>query len=497
MKNELDKYQGFVVYSQDNQPIGIVSSSGEKFAKCNINFTPKKFEVFLTSIEDRRFYNHSAIDIIGITRALYENVKARKIVQGASTITQQLARNLLQDKRVSIDRKLKEIFYAFKIESEYSKKEVLELYYNNVFWGKNIYGLRTASLEYFSKEPQKLSTSEQILLITLLRGPNYYLNHLDKLQNRYNFLNNSLHEKKTISSRKFNKAKKANIKIGQKNLKVYKNDTIPFIASTINLHNFTIVSSISKEIQKEMTKYISECNYPTSLICIKEGKVIGVGSSFGTDYPFNYKANVGSTLKPFIYTFLRANGFCKDDLFSTNTTENVPWDIREVQSVKEDFLSLENALKFSNNNVFVNASYQLGIEKVQLFLARLFNSPVEKFVPASVLGAIINGISLYELVMAYHNHFYKNINNVINNECISILKEIANDKFDNKLSNIFIKTGTTNNNKERYGIIGMGKTLFGFLRQGNEIDDYSKEGNYLSSILRFLRTIRNKIYKWD
>jgi hypothetical protein len=145
----------------------------------------------------------------------------------------------------------------------------------------------------------------------------------------------------------------------------------------------------------------------------------------------------------------------------------------------------------------VNASYQLGIEKVQLFLANLFNSPVEKFVPASVLGAVINGISLYELVMAYHNHFLKNSNNVINSECISILKEIANEKFNNRLSNIFIKTGTTNNNKERYGIVGMGKTLFGFLRQGNELDDYSKDGNYLSSILRFLRTIKNKIYKWD
>jgi len=274
INNELDKYQGYVIYSQDNQPIGIVSSSGEKFAKCNINFIPKKFDNFLISIEDKRFYDHPGIDIKGITRALYNNLKARKIVQGGSTITQQLARNLLQDKRISIDRKLKEIFYALKLESEYSKKEVLELYYNNVFWGKNIYGLRTASLEYFSKEPEKLSTSEQILLITLLRGPNYYLNHSDKLQNRYNFLNNSLHKKKTISSRKFNRAKKAKLNIGQKNLTIYKNDSIPFIASTVNHANYTIVSSLNKVIQKEIIKYVTECNYPTSLICIKEGKVI-------------------------------------------------------------------------------------------------------------------------------------------------------------------------------------------------------------------------------
>lgn len=497
MNNDVNKYQGFVVYSQDNHPIGIVSSSGEKRAKCSINYTPKKFDTFLISIEDKRFYNHPGIDIKGITRALYRNIRARKIVEGGSTITQQLARNILRDKKVSIDRKLKEIFYALNLESKYTKKEVLELYYNNVFWGKNIYGLRTASLEYFSKEPEKLSTSEQIILITLLRGPNYYLNHLDKLQNRYNFLNNSLRDKKTISSKKFNKAKNVKLKIRQKNLKIYKGDTVPFIASTINQNNYTIVSSLNKEIQKEVIKYVKECNYPTSMICINGGKVIGVASSFGTDYPFNYRANVGSTLKPFIYTFLRKSGFRKNDLFPTNPTENVPWNIREVQSVKENFLSLENALKISNNNVFVNASYQIGFEKIQLFLADIFHLPVEKFVPASILGAVIDGISLYELVIAYHNQFILNINNDINRECILILKEIANEKFDNNISNLFIKTGTTNYNKERYGIVGMDKTLFGFLRQGNEIDDYSKEGNYLSSILRFLKTISKKIYKWD
>ena len=98
-----------------------------------------------------------------------------------------------------------------------------------------------------------------------------------------------------------------------------------FTKQLLRKHSEAISCAIgNKEIQKEVTKYISECNYPTSLICIKEGQVIGVGSPFGTDYPFNYRANVGSTLKPFTYTFLRANGFYKDHLFSTSSAPHFP-----------------------------------------------------------------------------------------------------------------------------------------------------------------------------
>jgi membrane peptidoglycan carboxypeptidase len=371
------------------------------------------------------------------------------------------------------------------------------LYYNNVFWGKNIYGLRGASLEYFLKEPEQLSTSEQMILITLLRGPNFYLHHTDKLKKRYHFLSNSLHKKKILSSNKFTKINKTKIAINNNNLQTYRNDSVPYIANTIIHSDYSIYSSINKEFQIEVTKYISQCSYPTSLLCVYKGKVLGVGSSFGSDYPFKYKANVGSTLKPFIYTFLRENGTRKDALFSTKCDTNASWDIHEVESTDVDFLPLEEALIRSNNNVFVNASYKIGIEKVQSFLAKTFRQQIDNFVPASVLGATTNGISLYELVSAYQNHFIKASNNPIINECVSILKEIAKAKFGNNIYDLFLKTGTTNKNKERYGIIGMGRLLFGFLRQGNEINDYSKEGNYLSSIMGFLRSIRNKIYKWD
>lgn len=490
-------YKGYVIYCNDKRPIGMVSSNGERSAICSTNTLPKSLISYLTAIEDKRFYQHAGLDIRGITRAIYENIKAGKLRQGGSTITQQLARNILRDNRKSIVRKAKEISLAINIENKYSKDEILELYFNNVFWGKSIYGIRAASLEYFSKEPGQLSTAEQIALLTFLRGPNYYIGNKEKFEKRYNLLNNTLHNNRVLSSKKYFKSKKARIKISQNNLQVFRNNSVPYIAEHINSKHYSILSTLNKELQREAVRFISSCKYPTSLICISGGKVIAVDSSNGTDYPFIFRANVGSTLKPFIYTFLRENGLSINEPLSTINTHNLNWNIREVQKPNKYFLTLKEGLALSNNNAFVNASYKIGIERVLSFLAKSLNKPEGNFVPASILGATVEGITLYELASAYYRFFIEKPESPFNTECISILKEIATEKFEEKTYDVFLKTGTTNYNKERYAIVGKAKMLFAFLRQGNDVDDYSKEGNFLSNILSFLRRISKKVYKWE
>jgi len=497
MQLETDKYNGYAVYCGVNKPLGVVSTNGERMAICNINTVPKRFKQYLIAIEDRRFYHHGALDIKGIIRALYENFKAGKVVQGGSTLTQQLARNIFRDNRKNIIRKLKEIKLAIELENKYSKDEILELYFNNVFWGKKIYGLRTASLEYFSKEPEHLSIAEQLALLTFLRGPNYYLNNEVIFFKRYDLLNNTLYKRNVISQKINYKIKKTKIQVHNKNLEVFRNDSIPFISDRVSEKHHSIKTTIIKEIQLETTKFIAGCKYPTSMICITKGKIIAVGSSNGTDYPFTFRTNVGSTLKPFIYTFLRENGIGADELFSTTNIHNLKWNIREVLKPNKTFLTLKESLMLSNNNAFVNASYQIGIKKVLSFLAKITNKPINNFVPASILGATIDGITFYEIVNAYSQFFLNKSQGPFEQECISILKEIAVEKFKGNFYNSFLKTGTTNFNKERFAIVGYAKTLFGFLRQGNEVNDYSKEGNFLASILRFLKSVRNKIYEWE
>lgn len=497
MKNyHTEIYEGFALYCSKNKPLGIVSPNGDRQAICNSKTLPKNLKKYLVEIEDQRFYEHGAIDIKGITRAIYQNIKSGKVVQGGSTITQQLARNVLRDNRKNVFRKIKETKIAFDIENKYSKDEILDLYFNNVFWGKKNYGLRTASLGYFLKEPENLSTKEQLALLTLLRGPNYYIKNETLLNKRCDLISEILLKKNIISSKKYNKIKKKEIKIQSNQLEVFRNTTVPFISSNIKENQRTIITSLNNDLQREVGSFINNSKYPISVIVIENGKVVSLGSSNGTDYPFTFKSNVGSTLKPFIYTFLRNNGIQSRDLFRTITTNDINWKIREVQNLNDEFLSLENALFHSNNNVFVNAVFEIGIEKTLLFLSDVTNKPTDNFVPSSILGATVNGLTLYELVMAYENYFKEYKTNPIKEECISILKNIASEKFKGEFNNSFLKTGTTNFNKERFAIVGYANKLFGFLRQENEVDDYSKEGGFVSNIMSFLRNISRKNYKW-
>lgn len=495
--NKVEIYNGFALYCNDKKPLGVISSNGERHVICNTKTLPINLKKYLVSIEDHRFYEHGAIDLKGISRALFENFKAGKIIQGGSTITQQLARNLLKDNAKNVIRKLKEINFAFELENQYTKDEILDLYFSNVFWGKKNYGLRAASLEYFSKEPETLNLTEQLALLTFLRGPNYYLKNKELFDKRRGLLSQTLYKRNVLSTKQVSKIIKTDIIIQNKSLEIFREGSVPFISKKINEKHRSISTTLNSGLQREVTKFIASSKYPISVLAISAGKVIAVGSTNGSDYPFTFKSNVGSTLKPFIYSFLRENGISSKDVFQTIARNNISWDIREVQNIKLKLLSLKEALILSNNNVFVNACYEIGIEKTLSFLAKITNKPIANFVPSSILGATIEGFTLNELVQMYHQFFFSKDSNPIKDECLLILNEIAIHKFKNEFSNSFLKTGTTNSNKERFAIVGHANALFGFLRQGNEVDDYSKEGNFISNIMDFLKNISKKIYKWE
>ncbi len=134
-------------------------------------------ETFLNAIvavEDHRFYNHGAIDFISIARAFYENIKNGEIVQGGSTITQQLAKNIFLSNEKTVERKIKEIIISFKLEEEYSKAEILELYVNIIYYGDGYTGISEASKGYFNKNPNELKEDEATLLAGIPQAPSYY-----------------------------------------------------------------------------------------------------------------------------------------------------------------------------------------------------------------------------------------------------------------------------------------------------------------------------------
>ena len=146
-------------------------------------------EAFI-SAEDKNFYTHNGVDPEGITRAAMVLIEGGHRVQGASTITQQVAKNFLLTNERSFDRKMKEALLSFRIESAYSKEKILELYLNEIYLGLGNYGVAAAALNYFGKSVHELSVAEVAYLAALPKGPNNYqpFTHRDKAIDRRNYV---------------------------------------------------------------------------------------------------------------------------------------------------------------------------------------------------------------------------------------------------------------------------------------------------------------------
>ena len=135
---------------------------------------PKIYLEAVISVEDHRFYKHFGIDVISIGRAFVNDIKKMKFVEGGSTITQQLAKNIYFTQDKKIVRKVAEIFMAFSIESNYNKDEILELYLNTSYFGNGFYSVKSASLGYFNKLPKDMNDSESIMLAGIPNAPSLY-----------------------------------------------------------------------------------------------------------------------------------------------------------------------------------------------------------------------------------------------------------------------------------------------------------------------------------
>ena len=159
-----------------------------------INKLPPMLPQALVAIEDHRFYEHSGVDLDGILRALLANIQADEIVQGGSTITQQLVKNLVLSPTQTVERKVYEVFLAFLVESNYSKNDILEMYLNTTYYGAGAYGITQAADIYFDKASEDLTLAETATLAGLLNAPsalNPYEN-LEACKQRRNLVLNAM-----------------------------------------------------------------------------------------------------------------------------------------------------------------------------------------------------------------------------------------------------------------------------------------------------------------
>lgn len=172
----------------------------------------------IVAVEDDRFYHHRGLDPIGIGRAAVRNVKARRITEGGSTLTQQLVKNLYLTPERTLTRKLREAVLAVKLESTYSKREILAMYWNTVYLGHGTYGAEVAAQTYFAKSARAVTLSEAAVLAALPRAPEYYSpfgDHLDATAERRNLVIDKMAAQGYITPQQAEATKREPIRLAQ------------------------------------------------------------------------------------------------------------------------------------------------------------------------------------------------------------------------------------------------------------------------------------------
>ena len=211
------------VYSENNKLIAEYALEKRLFIP--FESIPDKVVNAFLSAEDKNFFSHPGIDAKGILRATIKNItniSQNKRLEGASTITQQVAKNFLLTNEVSIKRKIKEAILAFRIERAYTKKRILELYLNQIYLGQGAYGIAAASLEYFNKSIKKLDYSEAALLAALPKAPSKYdpYKYPEVAKFRRNLVLENLKENNFISKKELNKLKASKLILNKRKIEI-------------------------------------------------------------------------------------------------------------------------------------------------------------------------------------------------------------------------------------------------------------------------------------
>ena len=383
--------------------------------------------------EDKHFYNHHGFDILRIIKALYTNFINGKTVQGASTISQQYAKNLFLDFDKTWERKWKEMWITLQLETHYSKNEILEGYLNTINYGHGMYGISNASYFYFGKSPKDLTLAESTMLVGIPKSPSNYspISNYDLAKQRQRYVLNTLVNNGIISKEDANQAYAEKLTIiGEKSendlskimyyqdavmkeLKTIK--TIP--EDLIETGGLKIYTNLDMETQLNLAKNIQntltnedELQTASAMMESKTGKVIALMG--GKDYnasqynrAISSKRQVGSAMKPLLYYAALENGFTSSTSFLSQATTFTfannktysPQNYGEVYANKP--ISLAAAIAYSDNIYAVKTHMFLGEEALVDISKRLGITEELEAIPSLPLGTA--SISMLEMLTAY------------------------------------------------------------------------------------------------
>ncbi len=379
-------------YLYDNKD-NVVYQGSNKSAWVSLKEIDPKFLNYIISIEDQHFYHHLGFDIPRILKTLFTNIKSGKILAGASSISQQYVKNLYLTFDQTWERKIEEAFLTIKLETHYSKDEILEGYLNTIYFGEGVYGIKNAANYYFNKEPNDLTDEEAIILAGIPKSPNNYnpISNMEACMKRVNVVKSVLKENGTITDDTYNNLNFDNLNLyGKKstnnlNTLMYYQDAVMDELSKItsipekliNSGGIRIYTNLDLDTQKAMdeeieAKTLDDDNQVAGIVVNpRNGKVVALAG--GKNYSksqynrvLKSKRQVGSTIKPFLYYAALNSGMTEASTFKSEKTSFVfqenkvynPTNYGNKYANKD--ISMALALAYSDNIYAVKTHLFLG-----------------------------------------------------------------------------------------------------------------------------------------
>lgn len=415
----VERQPGVKILAEDGREL---TSYGALFAEpVSVDKLPKYVPQAIVDTEDRRFYKHSGFDYIGFIRAMGINLVKRHYAQGASTLTQQVAKNLFLTREKSIKRKVQEFLLARWLEKHFSKKQILDIYINRVFFGSGAYGINTASKRFFNKQAKDLNLHEAAVLAGALKAPsryNYLRNKKQALE-RAKIVLSLMQRAGTISKEERQRAlqqplgnSKEQPILGVRYFGDYVMSELPHILDDYK-GDIYIKTTLNYELQQRaeyiLRKHIrvhfkDNVNEGAVVILDRHGAIKAMAG--GYDYnksQFNRASQAlrqaGSSFKLFVYLTAFEKGFSEDELVADEPLKIEKWEPQNYDKKFHGAVTLRQAFAQSLNVATVDLATYLSLNDIIKMAVKLGVTTPIKTEPAIVLGAA--DVRVLDMAAAY------------------------------------------------------------------------------------------------
>jgi penicillin-binding protein 1A len=414
-----DRPPNVTVLAQDST---VLAERGLRRGHVRLDALPPYLVQAVLATEDRRFYSHFGIDPLGLVRASFRNASAGSVVEGGSTITQQLAKNLFLRPERTLTRKLEEVVYAIWLEQRFSKDEILELYINRVYFGGGTYGVEAASRRYFGKSSRFVTLPQAALLAGLLKAPSRYAptRSVKAANARVDEVLENMVDAGYLTAEQARNASKQPLKLSAKGDDTGYPYAVDWVAELLPEYvgeqdgdlivETTIDASLQRVAQQALRHLLDaegdELSASEGAVVVLDPlggvKVLVGGRSYSTS-PFDRALKAmrqpGSAFKPFVFLAAIESGYRPDSVAYDGPTTIAGWSPRNYSGIYQGEISLRDALAQSTNTVAARLAAEVGPWRVVRTAKRLGIQSRLHDSPSIALGTA--EVTLLELTGAY------------------------------------------------------------------------------------------------